>query len=326
MSDSYADEVIQEVNEAIKSYVDCVVPKLCEASYHLFTGGGKRLRPLILVAFSDLLGGRRDRAIKAGAAVEMLHNFTLIHDDIMDNDTMRRGLPTVHVKYGVPMAILAGDLLHALAFKALNDAFRGSKYAYEAIDLFVKGIITISEGQALDMSFEERTDVTEQEYMDMIYRKTAALFMVSSGLGAYVAEAEEEVIHAMEYGKNLGIAFQIVDDILGLIGDEKELGKPLYSDIREGKKTVLVLKTLREASEPEKEVVLSALGNKNASKETLTKAAEIIKAHSLDFAYALAERYKGEALKALSSIKSVRDDRPLKLLTELAELTVKRRK
>jgi geranylgeranyl diphosphate synthase type I len=176
------------------------------------------------------------------------------------------------------------------------------------------------------MSFEERTDVTEQEYMDMIYRKTAALFMVSSGLGAYVAEAEEEVIQAMEYGKNLGIAFQIVDDILGLIGDEKELGKPLYSDIREGKKTVLVLKTLREASEPEKEVVLSALGNKNASKETLTKAAEIIKAHSLDFAYALAERYKGEALKALSSIKSVRDDRPLKLLNELAELTVKRRK
>jgi geranylgeranyl diphosphate synthase type I len=325
MPDDYVGEILDSVNRLIREYINCAVQKLCEASYHLFTGGGKRLRPLILVATSDMLGGNRERALKAGVAVEILHNFTLIHDDIMDNDTMRRGLPTVHVKYGVPMAILAGDLLHAIAFKALNDAFKGSDELYDAMDLFTKGIITISEGQAMDMSFEERWDVTEPEYLEMIYKKTAALFSVSAGLGALVAGERNSVSHMIDYGKNLGLAFQIVDDILGLVGDEKEIGKPVYSDIREGKKTILVIKTLSEASSAEREKVMKALGNRSATKEELKEAADIIKAHSLEYAYKLAEKYKEEAIKALEKVPS-KNESARKTLTDLTELTVKRRK
>ena len=328
MNESYVNEVIEQVNKTIRAYISCAVNKLCEASYHLFTGGGKRLRPLILVASSDLLGGDRERAIKAGSAVEILHNFTLVHDDIMDNDTLRRGLPTVHVKYGVPMAILAGDLLHAISFKALNDALQGmdSKRVTWAFDLFVRGIITISEGQAMDMEFEEREKVSEEEYLDMIYRKTAALFMVSAGLGGIVAGGSEDEVNAlMDYGRNLGLAFQIVDDILGLTADEKELGKPVYSDIREGKKTILVIKTFERASSEELKVLKSVLGNRNASKEELSRAAEIIKAHSLEYAYSLAKKYKEEAVKALDRVKS-RNDLARKTLLDLAELTVVRRK
>ncbi|MCY0859067.1 MAG: geranylgeranyl diphosphate synthase [Sulfolobaceae archaeon] len=325
--DDYIKEITDNVNTLMEGEIKGEVRELYEASKHLIRTGGKRLRPTILVASLDLVGGERKRGYYGGAAVEVLHTFTLIHDDIMDQDSFRRGVPTVHVKYGVPMAILAGDLLHAEAFRLLNMAARGldSERMYKIFDMFSNAIVMISEGQAMDMSFENRWDITVQEYLEMIEKKTAYLFAASAGLGALIGNAnEEEVNNLFNYGINLGISFQIVDDILGLTADEKTLGKPVFSDIREGKKTILVLKALDEAPEEEKKIIKENLGNRNLSREELSQTADIIKKYSLDYSYKLAEDYMNKALDYLNKI-NVRNELAKKVLEYLAVFTVKRR-
>ncbi|QGA67919.1 geranylgeranyl diphosphate synthase [Sulfolobus sp. E11-6] len=324
----YFNGIINNVNFLIKNFVKSNVRTLEEASFHLFTAGGKRLRPLILVSSSDLIGGDRQRAYKAAAAVEILHNFTLVHDDIMDRDYLRRGLPTVHVKWGEPLAILAGDYLHAKAFEALNEALKGldGDTFYKAFSVFINSIEIISEGQAMDMSFENRVDVTEEEYLQMIKGKTAMLFSCSAALGGIINKASDDIIKNLtEYGLNLGISFQIVDDILGIIGDEKELGKPVYSDIREGKKTILVIKALREATDDEKTILVSTLGNREAKKDDLERASEIIKKYSLQYAYNLAKKYSDLALDYLRKIP-VSNETAEKALKYLAQFIIERRK
>ncbi|MFP3162904.1 MAG: geranylgeranyl diphosphate synthase [Acidianus hospitalis] len=323
--DKYFDEIIKNVNEEIEKYIKGEPKELYDASIYLLKAGGKRLRPLITVASSDLFSGDRKRAYKAAAAVEILHNFTLIHDDIMDEDTLRRGMPTVHVKWGVPMAILAGDLLHAKAFEVLSEALEGldSKRFYMGLSEFSKSVIIIAEGQAMDMEFENRQDVTEEEYLEMIKKKTAQLFSCSAFLGGLVSGAEDKDLELLkEFGLNLGIAFQIIDDILGLTADEKELGKPVYSDIREGKKTILVIKALSLASEAERKIIIEGLGSKDQGK--IIKAAEVVKSLSLNYAYEVAEEYYQKSMKALSAIGD--NNIAGKALKYLAEFTIKRRK
>jgi len=324
--EEYFKEITDNVNETIKSYVKGDTKDLYDASMYLLNAGGKRLRPLILVSSSDLLGGDRKRSYKAAAAVEVLHNFTLIHDDIMDEDNLRRGIPTVHVVWGIPLAILAGDLLHAKAFEILNDSLKGldSQRYYWAISIFTKSIIIISEGQAMDMDFEKRSTVSEEEYIEMIKKKTAQLFSCASSLGGIIAGADETTVNKLlSYGLNLGISFQIIDDILGLTADEKELGKPIYSDIREGKKTILVIKALEKATSNERDIIIKGLGSKNH--EDVKRAAEVIKYLSLEYAYSLAEKYLENALNDISSIKS-KSEIAGKALKYLGEFTVKRRK
>ncbi len=323
--DNYFDEIIKSVNEEIEKHIKGEPKELYDSSIYLLRAGGKRLRPLITVASSDLFSGDRKRAYKAAAAVEILHNFTLIHDDIMDEDTLRRGMPTVHVKWGVPMAILAGDLLHAKAFEVLSEALQGldSSRFYMGISEFSKSVIIIAEGQAMDMEFENRQDITEEEYLDMIKRKTAQLFSCSAFLGGLVANAKDKDLELLkEFGLNLGIAFQVIDDILGLTADEKELGKPIYSDIREGKKTILVIRALKYASEKERRIIMEGLGSKD--QEKIIKSAEIVKSLSLDYAYDIAEKYYEKSINILSSIGG--NELPGKALKYLAEFTIKRRK
>lgn len=324
--EQYFDEIIKNVNEEIRKYVTGDVKELYEASIYLFNAGGKRLRPLFLVSSSDLFKGDRKRAYKAAAAVEILHNFTLIHDDIMDQDTLRRGMPTVHVKWGVPLAILAGDLLYAKAFQALGDALQGldSETIYKGISEFSRSVIIIAEGQAMDMSFESRDDVSEEEYMDMISRKTAQLFSCSTYLGGLVAGANDNQLKILkEFGVNTGIAFQIIDDILGLTADEKELGKPVYSDIREGKKTILVIHALQKANENERRIIKEGLGSKDLEK--VKRAAGLVKALSLDYAYSKAKYYMDRALEYLNQISS-KSEIAGKALNYLVRFTVERRK
>jgi geranylgeranyl diphosphate synthase type I len=326
--DDYFNDIISSVNKVIEDYIKGDIKELYEASCYLFKAGGKRLRPLILVSSSDLVGGERERAYLAGAAVEVLHTFTLIHDDIMDQDTLRRGMPTVHVRFGIPMAILAGDLLHAKAFQILNDSVKGlpSEKITKAFQIFTESIIIISEGQTLDMQFEGRNDVSEDEYMDMIAKKTAKLFSASAALGGLIGGGDYKEVESLgKYGLYLGIAFQIIDDILGLTSTEEELGKPIYSDIREGKKTILVIKALKEAKEDERKIILMTLGNRKATREELSRAADIIRSYSLNYAYDLADRYYAMAIEALRSVRW-RNEIAGKALNYLAEFTIKRRK
>ncbi|MCH1770590.1 MULTISPECIES: geranylgeranyl diphosphate synthase [Metallosphaera] len=324
--DQYFEEIVAKVNATMDSFLHGDTRELYEASRYLISAGGKRLRPLVVVLSSDLLGGERHRAILAGAAVEVLHNFTLIHDDIMDQDTTRRGIPTVHVKWGIPTAILAGDLLHAKAFQILTESIKGlsGDVAYKVLDCFSRSVIVVSEGQAMDMEFEKRWDIKEKDYLEMIRRKTAQLFACSAYLGGVLAGGnQEEVNNLYEFGEKMGIAFQIVDDILGITADEKELGKPLYSDIREAKKTLLVIKSLERANSEERKIIMEGLGSNDMSK--LKATASLITGLSLDYAYELARKYHEEALAHLSRV-TPRNENAVKGLRSIADIVIKRRK
>jgi geranylgeranyl diphosphate synthase type I len=240
---------LSKVASMVDGYIYATVkgePKeLYDAALHLIRAGGKRLRPAIVVAVAQALGEPVDKALPFAASVELVHNFTLIHDDIMDRDEFRRGVPTVHKLWGEPLAITAGDLLFAKAFEALSGALeRGvpAERVARAARVLAHATAVIAEGQAMDLMFEEKEEVGLDEYLVMIYKKTGALFEASAVLGGLTATDEEYVIEELaNFGRSLGIAFQIRDDILGIVGKEEEIGKPVYSDIREGKKTLPIL-------------------------------------------------------------------------------------
>ena len=325
---NYAKKIAAETNKVIYELVSGNPKLLYDASLHLIKAGGKRLRPLATVLGGRLFGLKEDIGVRAGAAVELLHNFTLVHDDIMDKDEFRRGVPTVHKLWGEDIAILAGDLLFSKAFEALLK-LTSYDIDYEAIIKALKELcwasVTVAEGQALDLSLSKLEYVELNDYIEMVYKKTAALFKASLCIGAILAGASNgELSKLADYAVNVGIAFQIRDDELGLVADEKKLGKPVYSDLREGKKTVLVIYALSRASEGERKFLLSVLGNDKATKDELRRAADLILSlGALDYSNKLASEYLKKGLEALSSVNEV--DREAKnLLRKLALFVAER--
>ena len=324
---TYAKHIAKRVNEEIFKLVSGEPKVLYDAALHLIKAGGKRLRPLLLVLSGRLFSLDEDLGVKAGVSVEVLHNFTLIHDDIMDHDTMRRGVPTVHVLWGEDMAILAGDLLFSLAYKALTN-LRGlvdDEKLVKAIEILTWAARTVAEGQALDMQLSKVESASIDDYIKMVYKKTAALFEASSAIGSVLAGASDDEVNLIRsYASNIGIAFQIRDDELGLIADEKKLGKPKYSDLREGKRTILVIYALDNASSNQREKILKTLGNRNASLEELEDVAKtIIELGALEFSDKLAQQYLSKGLESLNKIRA-RDEEAKKLLTKLAYFFARR--
>lgn len=278
--------------------------ELYKASRHLVEAGGKRLRPFIVLESCRLVGGDPEKALPMAAAVELIHNFTLVHDDIMDEDHLRRGVPTVHVLYGLPLAVNSGDMLFAKAYEAaLRSYSKGvsPRKILSALDVLTRATIAICEGQAMDMAFEERSEVSEEEYMEMIERKTAALLVASAEVGAIVGGGSSREIKRL--GRALrasGLAFQIVDDVLGLTADEEVLGKPVGSDIREGKRTLIVFHGLKHVGKGQRETLLRALGNKDAAPEEIEAAINVLKStESVDHAIRKAEALNRRAKREL---------------------------
>ncbi|MCE4599252.1 MAG: polyprenyl synthetase family protein [Desulfurococcales archaeon] len=320
----YAPLVDSYILERVRGAPDYIY----KAALHLIKAGGKRLRPVIVMTVARALGGLRGevRALPLAAAVEVFHNFTLIHDDIMDNDDFRRGVPTVHRVWGVPKAILAGDLLFSLSFLLITDAIeRGlpREEGYEALRVLASASRKVCEGQGYDVMFEETWDVDEADYLNMVYLKTGALIEASSMLGAIAAGSSKETINAMgEYGRLIGIAFQIRDDILGVFGDPAKTGKPVYNDLRQGKKTLLVIYTIKRVDD--KDGFKRLLGSRNV--EDLEEAARMIKSSgALQYAENLAHSYSRRAISIVSSIDMV-DDEARRALIELARYVVEREK
>lgn len=215
--------------------------------FHLLDGGGKRLRPLMLMLSCSAVGGDPYACIQAAAAIEILHTFTLVHDDIMDHDDIRRGRPTVHRKWNESTAILAGDGLVTLAFQSLLKTKHPN--LIQILQLFTNGLLILCEGQALDKEFEDSESIQLNEYGEMILKKTATLMEVSCQIGAIlgsgVSNASKDVAH---FGRQLGMAFQIQDDLLDLQSEENILGKPTGSDIQEKKKTFLTVHFMNNGS------------------------------------------------------------------------------
>ena len=309
------DYMIQNLSGRIKT--------LYEASQHLIKAGGKRLRPFLVLTAYNVFHDDLNKAIPIAAAVEIFHTFTLIHDDIMDQDETRRGVPTVHVIWGVPFAILTGDLLHAKTFELLSKAKIDAEKKVQIIREMAESAAIICEGQAMDMLFEERIDVSIDEYLEMITKKTAYLFRSSARFGAIAADASEEMINSLtNYGENMGIAFQMVDDILGLFGEEKETGKPVGSDVRESKKTYPILYALANAPPEKRERLKEILLKKEKTEDEISEAISIIRDSGGEkVTRELAREY---AKKAIDAISILPESDAKRYLIQLAEFTIQR--
>ncbi|MGX1928294.1 polyprenyl synthetase family protein [Flagellimonas sp. 2504JD4-2] len=265
--------------------------------------GGKRLRPVLTLMTTDLFGGDVSKALDAALAIEMFHNFSLVHDDIMDDAPLRRGKTTVHEKWDVNTGILSGDAMLINSYQFLES------YTPEVFKkltlLFSKTAIEVCEGQQYDVDFESRDDVTIPEYLKMIEYKTAALVATAMKMGAIIAEASEKDTEAIyAFGKNLGIAFQLQDDYLDAFGDPETFGKQVGGDIIENKKTFLYLKSLEFAEQPQKKNLLHLFSIKPEDSETkiATVKSIFLKSGAVEAAKAEINAYTEKAFDSLIRI------------------------
>ena len=291
------------VNKFLNSKLKGNPKKLYDAAGHLIVNGGKRLRPYMVIRSCQILGGKSSNAMISASAVEMVHNFTLVHDDIMDNDEMRHGVPTVHKKFGMPIAILAGDVLFSKAFQIISESKLSPNATTHLISRLAKACVDVCEGQLLDIKMaDEKKIPTQAEYITMISKKTAALFDVSCAMGAICATNKpKDIVNLSAFGRNLGIAFQITDDLIGVMGDSKVTKKPVGNDLREGKKSLPILMAIKLAKNNERKIILRAFGNSKVSKSDLNKAVEVIRSLGIE------DKVRNQALKyAEKSEKSLK--------------------
>ena len=236
-------------------------PELYEPVRYILSLGGKRIRPALVILACDMFDGEVASALIPAVAIEIFHNFTLLHDDIMDRSERRRGSPTVHVKYNENVAILSGDVMSILASRLMNQA--PGVVLNVVHDVFTKTAMQVCEGQQMDMNFEEVLSVSEEEYLTMIELKTAVLIAASLKIGAILGgSSQRDAEDLYEFGKNLGIAFQLQDDLLDTYGDPAVMGKNRGTDIVDNKKTFLVIQALEAASPTQKEELIGWLKEK----------------------------------------------------------------
>ena len=293
------------VNKFLKKELNGDPKQLYDAASHLIIHGGKRLRPYLVLKSCQMLGGKQSDAISAASAVEMIHNFTLVHDDIMDNDEMRHGVTTTHKKFDIPLAILAGDVLYSKAYNTISSKSKlSSNYTTELVSKLSKACIKICEGQVDDIKFAENKKIpTEKEYVKMIEKKTAVLFEVSCAMGAICAKRKQkDVKNLSAFGRNLGIAFQITDDLIGIIGDSKITKKPVGNDIREGKKSLPIILAIKKARDQNRAKIMRVFGNSGASKQQINLAVNVIRSLGVEKEVRdIALKYAQRAEKSISS-------------------------
>ena len=311
-----------DITNTIEEELATITPETrAEASVYLTRAGGKMLRPALTLITAEAVGGNKESALKAGAAIELIHTFSLIHDDIMDQDDMRRGMPSVHKVWGDDVAILAGDTLFSKAFEIIiGSEGTSSDQNNKALATVADACVKICEGQASDMGFEERFDVTEDEYMEMIFKKTGALIAAATKAGAIMGGADDEVIDAMyEYGRLIGLAFQIQDDYLDLAADEETLGKPIGSDIGKGKMTIIAIKGL---ASDDSDRLLEILKAENNSQDEIDEAIEILtNCGAIEYARNLAQE---SVVKAKEVLEILDDSSSKQVLADIADFVLER--
>ena len=291
----------------LKSYNQSKTPKnLYEPVQYVLEIGGKRLRPILTLITADCFGGNISDSLNAALAIEVFHNFTLIHDDIMDNAPLRRGKQTVHEKWNINTGILSGDAMLIMAYK-LFESYPQSQ-SQELIKLFSKTALEVCEGQQYDIDFGNRFDVTTAEYLKMIEYKTAVLVASAMQMGAIIADASsEDQQKCFDFGRNLGIAFQLKDDYLDTFGDPKTFGKQIGGDIIENKKTYLFTKSIEMGSQATRNF-LKELYNQDLSnnEKKIFKVIEIF--NETGAADANCSAIKKYTEKAFSSLESLTID------------------
>ncbi len=297
------EEILAMFEAALRQMQTPEEPKLLYTPIiYSMSGGGKRLRPVLLLLTSEAFGGNAEKALPAALAVEVFHNFTLLHDDIMDNALVRRGKPSVYAKWGENVAILSGDAMLITAYKLLTTI--EAERLPRVLRIFNDMALEVCEGQQYDMDFESQASVTVEDYIQMIERKTSALLSGSAMIGASLAGASEEDIKKIyRFATELGLAFQLQDDMLDSFGDEA-LGKKIGGDILEGKQTYLMVQAMNRASAEEREILRTTHKN-----EALSDAEKIatIKAlyEKLDVKHATEQQIELRFERALSVLDTI---------------------
>ena len=298
------NEYLERVNNAIKAIPYPQQPShLYEPITYTMDLGGKRLRPVLVLMACDAVGGDINRAITPAIGLEMFHNFTLLHDDVMDKADIRRGKPTVHVKWDDNTAILSGDAMLTMATQLIAQS--PADVMPQVMDLYNRTAMEIYEGQQYDVDFETRTDVTVDEYIEMIRLKTSVLLGCACKMGALIGGADEATARLFyKVGENLGLAFQLQNDMLDEWGDEATFGKAIGGDIMNNKKTFLLINAMQRATGDHKVELSLWLNTPNASRSVKVPAVTAIydalnlRSLSLD----AINRYNNEALEALGKI------------------------
>ncbi|MDD3398790.1 MAG: polyprenyl synthetase family protein [Candidatus Methanomethylophilaceae archaeon] len=315
----------RELDAPILSYLQEGQPEnMMESCRHYPQAGGKRMRPVLAVTMAQAVGGKGHLAVPFGAALEIIHNFTLVHDDVMDNDDTRRGLPSVHKVWGMPTAIISGDALFARAFEIIADLEVPDADVRRLLRLTARTVWLVAEGQQMDMNNEDKDSIDVATYIETVEKKTGVLFGAAAAGGAIIGGADPATVDRLyDYGRQLGIAFQIWDDVLGLKGDQSKLGKPVGSDIRNGKKTLIAIDALEHMPDGEgREALLAALGNPDASDVAVKEAiARLEEFGSIERAKKAAIDY---VLDSKAKLQSVPDSAEKDFLLALADYAISR--
>lgn len=332
MTPKIREKNCQNIYDSQKTKIDEKLAKLLENDKpeslykpcdYILKSPGKRIRAFLVLLSAKAAGGNFRDVYNAAAAVEILHNFTLVHDDIMDNASKRRGLTTLHVKYDLNTAILSGDNLIAIAYRSLlKDSIRNTSMVIES---FTSSIIEVCEGQCLDKEYEVRNAVTLDDYKLMIHKKTAALVEMCCSLGAQICGGDKQLIRRLQvYGRNLGLAFQIQDDLLDIIGDEKQFGKSVGIDLIEGKKTYLFLMAGQSAGRKDKQLLNQFIVNSGMAKNQIKDFRDMYERLGvLEETKKEVERY---TRLALNSINKIENEEAKMLFNWLAMMLLNRKK
>jgi len=314
-----AHEDMVAVDALIRRHMQSPVPVIPALAEHLIAGTAKRMRPLLTVAAARMAGARDDACLKLAAAVEFIHTATLLHDDVVDSSELRRGRVAAHLIWGAPSSVLVGDFLFARAFELMVGA--GSM---PALDILARASRVIAEGEVLQLTRAHDLDLGQELYLQIISAKTAELFAAAAEAGAVCAGAEPERRRALRtFGENLGIAFQLVDDVLDYSGDAEALGKNPGDDYREGKATLPLLLAMQRTGVAEREFWNRTVDRRDQTPADFDRARELMRQTgalqaTLDLAHGYAER-----AKATLSVFPANPWRPA--LEALADVAVSRR-
>ena len=286
------EKVDREFGRQVESQVD-LIPKIGK---YIQTSGGKRIRPAVLLMAARLTGYQGERAILYAAVVEFIHTATLVHDDIIDESELRRGRPAVHSRWGNDITVLLGDYLY---IKSMALAL-----TYDTLDivrLLCDVTLRMIEGELYQLTKNGDADISEEQHFDIIRRKTAYLFGGCAQIGGMLGKVSEEQAQALrEYGFNLGIAFQLVDDLLDFTGDAEALGKPIGADLREGKMTLPLIHLLQQREEVGERIVRDIVASRSVSEAQWSELLRILNEHrSTDYAYRRASEFAERAKKPL---------------------------
>lgn len=323
------NDVVSRVRSFTLSVLEGEPNRLYDASRTYLASGGKKLRPFMVIKSCEMFAGMEEKALPAAAAVELIHNFSLIHDDIMDNDDIRHGISTVHKEYGLPIALIAGDILFSKAFQVLS--LQGKIVGHddniiaEMNRVLSTSCVHVCEGQGLDIQMASSNKIpTIDEYLEMIRKKTASLFEVSCALGVLSSAdpLRDNVDNLSKFGQFTGIAFQLIDDLIGVTGDPKLTGKAVGNDIREGKKTYPILFALEHADKNKREKIMKVFGSKGANRDYVEDAVSAIS--SLNIQEEVRRTAHDNMIKAFESISSYDETNAKNALVSSAKFIVER--